>query len=77
MPLYTQEQLKAKIEALDVEIAKTEVAQSVSPGANVSLARGELAAKYRERERLIKEWERLEAYNNFGGTNLARFPRPS
>jgi len=76
MPLYTLAEVKVKIEALDAKIAKAETAQSYDAGANLRLARGDLAAMYRERERLVKDYERLEAAESGGFINKAQFQRP-
>ncbi len=76
MPLYTLAEVKAKIEALDAKIAKAESAQSYDAGASMRLARGDLAAMYRERERLIKDYERLEAAESGGVVNKAQFQKP-
>lgn len=77
MPLYTSAQVQAKIEALDAAIAKAQTAQSYGAGSGVTLARGDLAAMYRERDRWIKEYERLEATESGGNprVNLAQFAR--
>lgn len=79
MPLYTKEEIKTKIEALDAKIAKAEDQQeytSGGPGAGMHQARGSLAAMYRERERLLKEYDRLEAAEYGGPVNLVQFRRP-
>jgi len=79
MALYTKEEIKAKIEALDAKISKAEDQQeytSGGPGAGMHQVRGLLAAMYRERERLIKEYDKLEAAESYGPVNLAQFQRP-
>jgi len=79
MPLYTKDEIKAKIEALDAKIAKAEDAQastSGGPGQGMHLQRGDLGAMYKERERWLKEYERLETREGQDGRNLARCPRP-
>lgn len=79
MPVYTKEEIKAQLVALDAKIGKSEDRQSYAsggPGAGAHEQRGDLAAMYRERERLTKEYERLEGLVSGGGKNLARFPRP-
>jgi hypothetical protein len=40
------------------------------------LARGDLAAMYRERERWIKEYQQLEAAATGGFVNKVQFVRP-
>jgi hypothetical protein len=80
MPLYSLDEIKAKIEALDLKIAKAEDTQATTsggPGQGQHTQRGDLGAMYRERERLSKEYERLEALVSHGNTNLAQFVRPS
>lgn len=82
MPLYTKEEIKAKIEALDAKIAKAEEAQSYragmpsGPGEGMVHERGSLAAMYRERQYWIEQYERLERLEQGGATNLAKFVRP-
>lgn len=76
MPLYTKEEIKAKIEALDAKITKAEDSQSYNAGANISLSRGDLRAMYSERERLVKEYdrlERLETATTSGAAHLVQF----
>ncbi|OGP69680.1 MAG: hypothetical protein A2Y80_02125 [Deltaproteobacteria bacterium RBG_13_58_19] len=77
MPLYTLSEVKAKIEALDAKIAKAEQAQSYQAGAGMQLARGDLAAMYKERDRWIKEYDRLESTATGGFINKAQFQRPT
>ena len=79
MPLYTKDEIKAKIAALDAKIAKAEDQQeytSGGPGAGMHQARGSLAAMYKERERLEKEYERLEALEAGGLASKVTFERP-
>jgi hypothetical protein len=77
MALYTLAQIAAKIAALDAKIEKAETAQSYDAGAAMRLARGDLAAMYRERERWIKEYQKLEAASGGGFVNKAQFQRPT
>jgi hypothetical protein len=76
MPLYTRDEIKAKIEVLDAKITKAENAQGYEAGAGIRLERGSLAAMYRERERWIKEYERLEALEGGGLSTKVEFERP-
>jgi len=80
MPVYTKAEIKAKLDVLDLKIAKAEDTQAVTSGGPAQgqhTQRGDLGAMYRERERLSKEFERLEALESHSSKNLARFPRPS
>jgi len=77
MALYTLAQVAAKIGALDAKIEKAETAQSYGAGASMSLARGDLAAMYRERERWIREHRQLEAASGGGFVNKVQFQRPT
>jgi len=77
MALYTLAQIAAKIAALDAKIEKAETAQSYDAGAAMRLARGDLAAMYRERERWIKEYQQLEATAGGGFANKVQFQRPA
>jgi hypothetical protein len=77
MPVYSKTQLLSMIAALDAEIAKTEPDQahvSGGPAQGSHSQRGALEAKYKERERLCKEYERLELREQGGGVRLAVFP---
>lgn len=79
MPVYTKEEIKAQIAALVIKIAKTEDEQVLVPsgaGAGFHKQRGDLAAMYRERDRLEKKYELLETRELGSSRNLARFPRP-
>jgi hypothetical protein len=79
MPLYTKEQIAAKIEALDAKIAKAETDQAYTsggPGDGMHHQRGDLNAMYRERQYWLKEYERLEAMEQGSATNLVQFGRP-
>lgn len=81
MPAYTAAEIKAKLTVLDAKIAKAEDQQATTsggPGQGQHTQRGDLAAMYRERERLEKEYERLELLEGTGGSNktLASFGRP-
>lgn len=78
MPVYSLAEIKALIAALDIKIGKAEDQQantSGGPGQGQHLQRGDLGAMYRERERLCKEYERLEARENRGAISLVRFAR--
>jgi len=82
MPVYTAVEIKAKLVALDIKIDKAEKEQATTgagPGAGQHLQRGDLRAMYQERERLSKEYERLELLEltetGGGGKTLARFGR--
>lgn len=77
MALYTKAEVAAKITVLDAAITKAETAQSYQAGQGMQLARGELRAMYAERERWIREYERLEATEAGGFANKARFVRPT
>ena len=77
MALYTKAEVKAKILDLDEAIAKAEQAQSYDAGGQVRLARGDLRAMYQERERWIKEYERLAGAESGGFQNKAQFGRPA
>lgn len=80
MPAYTAVEIKAKLTILDEKIDKAEKEQATTgagPGAGQHLERGNLRAMYLERERLSKEYERLELMEtSVGGKTLARFWRP-
>jgi hypothetical protein len=72
MALYTAADIKAKLDALDARIAKAETAQSYEAGAGMRLARGDLAAMYKERARLEKLYASAAAGEAGGHANLAR-----
>lgn len=79
MPLYTKEEIKAKIEALDAKIAKAESEQAYTsggPGGGMVLRRGDLEAMYRERQYWLKEYERLEALEQGGLIAKVTWRRP-
>lgn len=76
MALYTRAQVAAKIVVLDAAITKAETAQEYEAGQGMRLARGDLAAMYAEREKWLKEYERLEAAEAGGFANKARMVRP-
>lgn len=79
MPLYTLAEIKAKIEALDGQISKTESQQAYTsggPGDGMHHSRGDLLAMYRERQYWLKEHERQEAREAGGNTGYAQFERP-
>lgn len=79
MPLYTLAEIKAKIEALDTQIAKTEPQQSYTaggPGDGMHHARGDLSAMYRERQYWLKEYDRQAARDDGGNTGYVQFERP-
>jgi len=77
MALYTSAEIKAKIESLDAKIAKAETAQSYGAGSGLNLQRGDLAAMYRERERLAREYDKAEAQEATGAFfNRVEFGRP-
>ncbi|MBW1992225.1 MAG: hypothetical protein JRI59_08945 [Deltaproteobacteria bacterium] len=79
MPLYTKEEIRARIEALDAKIAKAEEAQAYTsggPGDGMHHQRGDLRAMYAERQYWLREYERLEALEQGGAVNLVRFRRP-
>ena len=80
MPAYTSAEIKDKLLALDLMIAKAEKEQATTgagPGSGQHLERGNLRAMYGERERLTKEFERLELLEGSGGgKTLARIRRP-
>jgi hypothetical protein len=77
MGIYTAAELLTKIQDLDAKIDKAETAQSYDAGPNVRLARGDLAAMYRERERLIKEYDKTIAATGGGSANKVQFGRPA
>ncbi len=71
MPVYSLTEVKAMIVALDAKIASAESEQSYvfgGPGEGQDIQRGDLAAMYRERERLCKEYERLEVLSGSAST---------
>lgn len=76
MPLYSLDDIRAKITALDAAIAKAEQAQSYEAGGQMRLARGDLAAMYKERDRWIKEYDKLDAQDQGGLVTKAQFERP-
>lgn len=79
MPVYTKEEIKEQLEALNLKIAKAEDTQEFvagGPGSGQHTVRGLLGSMYKERERLSKEYERLETLTSGQSKNLARFPRP-
>ena len=80
MPAYSSVEIKAKLLALDEMIVKAEKEQETTgagPGSGQHLQRGNLRAMYLERERLTKEYERLELLESSAGSKtLARFGRP-
>jgi predicted porin len=76
MALYTSAEIKAKIEALDLKIAKAETAQEYTAGVQMGLKRGALEAMYAERARLTREYEKAEAQESGSFINRAEFGRP-
>ena len=77
MALYTSAEIKIKIEALDLKIAKAETAQEYTAGAQVGLKRGALEAMYAERTRLTREYEKAEAQESGSFINRVEFGRPA
>jgi len=76
MPRYSLAEIDAKIDALDIRIAKAEESQiytSGGPGAGQHTQRGDLAAMYRERQYWLKERDRIEALDRGGAVNRAFF----
>jgi DNA repair exonuclease SbcCD ATPase subunit len=79
MPLYSKEEIKTKIEALEAQIAKAESQQAYTsggPGDGMHSQRGDLRAMYQQLQFWLKEYERLEAADQSGATNLVQFGRP-
>jgi hypothetical protein len=80
MPLYTLAEIKAKIEALDGQIAKTETKQAFTsggPGSGAHEARGDLLSMYKERQYWIGEYKAQEARETGGNTGFVQFERPA
>jgi hypothetical protein len=79
MPLYTKDQIRAKIEALEAQIAKAEASQAYTsggPGDGMHHQRGDLRAMYQQLQFWLREFERLESQESGGATNLVKFGRP-
>jgi hypothetical protein len=70
MPLYSAAEIKAKIDVLNTAIAKAETAQSYEAGAGMRLARGDLAAMYKERGRLEKLYATADAQESGAGVAM-------
>jgi hypothetical protein len=77
MALYTLDEIKLKIEALDLKIAKAETAQEYTAGSQVGLKRGDLEAMYAERTRLTREYDKAEARESGSFINRVEFWRPA
>lgn len=73
MALYTAAEIKDLLTALNARIIKAETAQSYGAGAGMQVARGDLAAMYRERERLEKLYAQAEVTEAGGSTAYAQF----
>jgi len=79
MAARTLTEIKEKLAALDIQISEAEKRQastSGGPGQGQHTQRGDLAAMYRERERLENKYEEMEGQTSGNSKNLTRFGRP-